>query len=442
MEETISTHVLEILQDRNVFYHSVQFPDDDTVSVRIHRDKIVRISKTCFSNRCIRNKSPCWIRYLTDKLHKAMDDCREEWVVCLENTIRLESIDTTGIKVHHVYDHVVHGFSCFASLQEIEALQQRHGNELKQIHRMNKVKATLKTQTLGPFLQRIGKKNSSNGPISPRVHIFVIDTGILASHPDLKVNTTLGINFTSKNKSAWNDDNGHGTHVAGIIGAINNDIGVMGGSPSANVIPIKVLNRQGSGSYSDIIAAINYLTNWKTKNPTIPAVVNMSLGGPPFQPLDDAINALINKGVSVVVAAGNESTNALFSSPARIEKAITVGAYNLNTNTMASFSNYGRAIDIWAPGVNIESTYLNNSYKMLSGTSMATPVVTSVIVNILSNPVYANYTPQQVKEIMIKFAKNPKNYDKTPAQNPPITLSRNAILSNTTEKLSVYIGNL
>jgi subtilisin family serine protease len=270
----------------------------------------------------------------------------------------------------------------------------------------------------------------------------VVDTGILASHPDLNVNKTLGRNFTSKDPKAWNDDNGHGTHVAGIIGAVNNNIGMMGGSPSANLIPIKVLNKQGSGSYSDIIAAINYIADWKTKNPALPAVLNMSLGGPPFKPLDDAINAIIGKGVSVVVAAGNESMDARYSSPARIEKAITVGAYDVSTNAMASFSNYGSVIDIWAPGTYIDSTSLNNSYRVLSGTSMATPVVTSVIVNILSQPQYTLYTPQQIKDVMINFAKNPQNYDKTPAVNPPIRLSRSAILFGTTNTLGVYIGNL
>jgi subtilisin family serine protease len=447
MENTISMHVAEVLEKKNVFHHSVQFLEEGTiVSVRIHRDKIVRIPRKCFSDQSIRNKSPRWMHHLTHKLHTALSDCREEWVVSLDQNCSLDELDTEGVKVHHIYNHVVNGFSCFASLQEMEALQQRHEKQIREVHRMNKVKATAKannrTQSLGTFLKRIGKVNGSKFPISPAVHIFVMDTGILGSHPDLNVNKTLGMNFTSKNKSAWNDDNGHGTHVAGIIGAVNNNIGTMGGSPSANVIPVKVLNSKGSGSYSDIIAAINYVTDWKSKNPTIPAVLNMSLGGPPFQPLDDAINTLIDKGVIVVVAAGNESTNSSLSSPARIEKAITVGAYDVTSNTMASFSNYGPGIDIWAPGVNIDSTYLNNGYRQLSGTSMATPVVTSVVVNMLSKSEYAQYTPSQIKELMMNFAQNPKNFDKTPAVNPPIRLSRNALLSNTTQRLSVYVGNL
>jgi len=446
MQDTISKHIAEVLEERNVFYHTVQFPDENTISVRIHRDKIVRISRKCFSDHGIRNKSKRWYRHLTDKIDLSLTNCREEWVVYVEESCRLDGMDMMGVKVHHVYDHVGNGFSCFATPSEMEAFQQRHGETIKEVHRMNQVKATVKAnnekQTLGPFLQRIGKLNGSNKPTSPNVHIFVVDTGILASHPDLNVNKTLGRNFTSKDPKAWNDDNGHGTHVAGIIGAVNNNIGMMGGSPSANVIPIKVLNKQGSGSYSDIIAAINYIADWKIKNPALPAVLNMSLGGPPFKPLDDAINAIIDKGVSVVVAAGNESTDARYSSPARIEKAITVGAYDVATNAMASFSNYGSVIDIWAPGTYIDSTSLNNSYRVLSGTSMATPVVTSVIVNILSQPQYTLYTPRQIKDVMINFAKNPQNYDKTPASNPPIRLSRSAVLSGTTNTLGVYIGNI
>jgi len=446
LQDSISRHVAEILGDRNIFQHTVQFPDENTVSVRIHRDKIVRISRKCFSNHGIRNKSKQWYHHLAQKLERGLVDCREEWVVCLEESCRLDGVDMTGIKVHHVYDHVMNGFSCFATPSEMEEFQQAHGHNIKEVHRMNTVKATVKAdnkkQTLGPFLQRIGKLNGSNKPISPNVHIFVVDTGILASHPDLNVNKTLGRNFTSKDPKAWNDDNGHGTHVAGIIGAVNNNIGMMGGSPSANLIPIKVLNKQGSGSYSDIIAAINYIADWKTKNPTLPTVVNMSIGGPPFKPLDDAINTLINKGVSVVVAAGNESMDARYSTPARVTGAITVGAYDVSTNAMASFSNYGSVIDIWAPGTYIDSTSLNNSYRVLSGTSMATPVVTSVMVNILSQPEYASYTPQQIKDVMINFAKNPQNYDKTPASNPPIKLTRSAVVSGTTNTWSVYIGNL
>ena len=447
MHDTISRHIVEILEERNIFQHTVQFPDEDTVSVRIHRDKIVRISRKCFSDHGIRNKSKQWFRHLTQKLDRGLTHCREEWVVCLEESCRLDGMDTMGVKVHHVYDHVMNGFSCFATPSEMEEFQQAYGPNIKEVHRMKMngkatVKADNKKQTLGPFLKRIGKLNGSNKPVSPNVHIFVVDTGILASHPDLNINKTLGMNFTSKNRTLWNDDNGHGTHVAGIIGAVNNNIGMMGGSPSANVIPIKVLNKQGSGSYSDIIAAINYITDWKTKNPALPTVVNMSIGGPPFKPLDDAINALINKGVSVVVAAGNESMDARYSTPARIEKAITVGAYDVSTNAMASFSNYGSVIDIWAPGTYIDSSFLNNSYRVLSGTSMATPVVTSVMVNILSQPEYTSYSPQQIKDVMISFAKNPQNYDKTPASNPSIKLTRNAVVSGTTNTLGVYIGNL
>lgn len=446
MENIISAHVSEILTANNIFHHSVQFPDQNTISVKIHRDKIVRISRNCVSEHCIQNKHTHWIRHLTKHLKSALSDCREEWVVCLEEGCHLSDMDTSGVKIHHIYDQdVMNGFSCFATPQEMQTLQQRYGNTIQKAHPMKnakvKVKANNSIQTLGPFLKRIGKLNGSQSPVSPNVHVFVIDTGILANHPDLQVNQQLGRNFTSKNASAWNDDHGHGTHVAGIIGARDNKIGIMGGAPSANVIPLKVLHRQGNGSYADIIAAVQYVATWKKKNPTTPAVVNMSLGGSPFQPLDNAIRALIELGVPVVVAAGNESTNALNSSPARMETAITVGAYDLTTNRMASFSNYGSGIDIWAPGTNVDSTFLKNNYKTMSGTSMATPVVVSAIVNLLSQPQYARYTPQQIKDSLLQFAKNPQNVDKTPAKNPLIILNSKAVQSKTSA-YSVYIGNI
>ena len=272
-----------------------------------------------------------------------------------------------------------------------------------------------------------------------------MDTGILASHPDLKskISTTFSKNFTTRNKAKWNDDNGHGTHCAGIIGAQDNTIGIVGTAPNVNLIAIKVLNRNGSGSNSNVIAGINYVAQWKTANPTLKGVVNMSLGGGVFQPLDTAISNLINNyGVSVVVAAGNESQNAANTSPARVAEAITVGAYTTGNNILASFSNFGSGVDLQAPGVSIRSCWLRNGYAVLSGTSMAAPMVAGAVVDMIANPAYSAYTPAQIREKLVEDATPlaPVCYNGVVGSNPRIALTTAAITAGTTDK-SVYIGS-
>ncbi|HWS00124.1 MAG TPA: S8 family serine peptidase, partial [Prolixibacteraceae bacterium] len=174
-----------------------------------------------------------------------------------------------------------------------------------------------------------------------------------------------------------NDDNGHGTHVAGIIAAKNDEFGVVGVAPGAKVIPVKVLNRSGSGSYSGIIAGVD----WVAAHGGVGDVANMSLGGPAYPDLDDAVETAAAGGIKFALAAGNESTNALTRSPARANGAnvYTVSAMDKNNN-WAYFSNYGNPpVDYCAPGVSIYSTYKGGKYATMSGTSMAAPHVAGLL---------------------------------------------------------------
>lgn len=203
--------------------------------------------------------------------------------------------------------------------------------------------------------------------------IWVIDSGIDLTHPDLNVSTN-GVSFCSYTTSP-NDDNGHGTHVAGIIAAKNNTIGVVGVAAGALVIPVKVLDSTGSGTFSGVLAGINYVA----VNGQEGDVANMSLGGGISPTIDGAVLTASAK-VKFAIAAGNETDNVINHSPARAEGAniYTISAMS-SGDTWASFSNYGTGVDFCAPGVSIYSTYKNGGYASMSGTSMATPHVAGLL---------------------------------------------------------------
>lgn len=202
------------------------------------------------------------------------------------------------------------------------------------------------------------------------VNAYVIDTGIRIAHSEFNGRATLGYDVI-KGNSKGGDCNGHGTHVAGTIGGIN-----YGVSKNVKLIAVRVLNCQGSGTTSGVIAGID----WVTKNAQYPAVANMSLGGGASTSLDTAVSNSINTGISYAVSAGNSSQDACVSSPSRVPNAITVGATD-QTDTRPSWSNYGNCLDLFAPGVSITSAWIGSdtAIRTISGTSMATPHVAGVI---------------------------------------------------------------
>ncbi|MDX9848772.1 MAG: S8 family serine peptidase [Tenuifilaceae bacterium] len=205
---------------------------------------------------------------------------------------------------------------------------------------------------------------------------WVIDTGIDYTHPDLNVNTTLSKTFVTRTTSA-NDDNGHGSHVAGTIAAIDNTIGVVGVAAGAQLVAVKVLDKRGSGAYSLVIAGVDYVAATAASGD----VANMSLGGPISDALDAAVIAAANKGIKFALAAGNESQNANNCSPARVNHAnvYTISAMS-STDVWASFSNYANPpVDYCAPGVSIYSTWMKGGYSTISGTSMASPHAAGVL---------------------------------------------------------------
>lgn len=201
------------------------------------------------------------------------------------------------------------------------------------------------------------------------VKVAVLDTGIDYKHPDLDDNCYGGVNVINPRKS-YKDDNGHGTHVAGIIAAEDNEIGVVGVAPDASLYGVKALDRNGSGWLSDIIAGLEWCVNNEMD------IVNMSLGSnSDIQAFHDACDAASAK-VILVAAAGNDGGAVDY--PAAYNSVIAVSATNISDG-LAYFSSYGSEIEIAAPGVNILSTYKRDGYETHSGTSMAAPHVAGTL---------------------------------------------------------------
>lgn len=211
---------------------------------------------------------------------------------------------------------------------------------------------------------------------------WIIDSGIDPNHPDLNVSTTLSKNFVTGSRQTaltWQDKNGHGTHVAGTIAAKNDGYDVIGVAPGATVIAVRCLDSRGSGQYSWIIAGVNYVAEAGTAGD----VCNMSLGGPSYNALDDAIRVAANDfGIKFAIAAGNEYRDCSATSPARAglgqPDIWTVSAHN-SQGVFATFSNYGAPVDICAPGVSVTSTKMGGGLTTMSGTSMAAPHVAGIL---------------------------------------------------------------
>jgi subtilisin family serine protease len=206
------------------------------------------------------------------------------------------------------------------------------------------------------------------------VTVYIVDAGIRYDHVEFGGRASFGYDAFGGNGS---DCNGHGTHVAATVGG--NTYGVAN---RVSLVSVRVLDCNGSGSMSGIIAGMD----WIGRNRRLPAVANLSLGGSFVQAMNDAVVRLTNAGVVVVVAAGNENVNACNGSPASAPDAITVGATD-QSDTRASFSNYGSCVDFFAPGVQIPAAYhtASNAYVYMSGTSMAAPHVAGAAALILQH---------------------------------------------------------
>jgi len=216
-----------------------------------------------------------------------------------------------------------------------------------------------------------GVMNVWNDVPETAVTVAVIDSGVCTTHPDLAGRVLSGWDYVDDDANPQ-DRNGHGCGVSSVIAAnIDDAIGIAGIAPNAMILPLRVLNASGSGSYSDVAQAIIDATDLGAN------IINLSLGGSASSTLlHDAVKYANNRGVIVIAAAGNDGANrALY--PAAYAEVISVGALDQNLN-IASFSNYGSQIDVWSPGANIITAYLNDGYAMQNGTSFAAPIVSGI----------------------------------------------------------------
>ena len=287
-----------------------------------------------------------------------------------------------GGRVKHVFKHALLGFSAELTPEAAEALA--NDPSVESVEEDGIVTAST-TQTSAPWgLDRIDQRDLplnaqyNYTPTGAGVHAYIIDPGIRTTHTQFGGRAN-GNGFSSiSDGNGSNDCNGHGTHVAGTVGG-----STYGVAKGVTLHPVRVLDCAGNGTDATVIAGVD----WVTANRVTPAVANMSLGGGASAALDTSIQNLINSGVTVAVAAGNDyGANACNSSPARVADAITVGS-TTSTDARSDFSNIGTCLDLFAPGSSITSSWYTSdtATNNISGTSMATPHVAGVAALYLQN---------------------------------------------------------
>jgi subtilisin family serine protease len=265
---------------------------------------------------------------------------------------------------NYVYDAALNGFAAQLNAGQLNALQHNPNVDYIEQDQEASIDTTQSSATWG--LDRIDQRNLplsttyTYNKTASNVYAYIIDTGIQTSHSDFGGRAAVSYDALGGNGQ---DCNGHGTHVAGTVGGAK-----YGVAKAVRLRAVRVLNCSGSGSYSQVIAGVN----WVTQNHASPAVANMSLGGSISSAVNSAVTSMISSGVFTAVAAGNSSANACNYSPSSVSSALTVAASD-RTDTRASFSNYGSCVDVYAPGVSITSDWRNGGTNTISGTSMASP---------------------------------------------------------------------
>jgi subtilisin family serine protease len=277
-------------------------------------------------------------------------------------------------KLKHLYDKALKGFAAEISDADVSALADDPRVKYVEEDGVVSLGTTQTGATWG--IDRIDQRNLpvdgnyTYNTTATNVHAYIIDTGILTSHTQFGGRASVGVDEVGDGQNGI-DCNGHGTHVSGTVGG-----STYGVAKGVSLVAVRVLDCSGSGTNSGVIAGVN----WVATNAIRPAVANMSLGGGASQAVDDAVTGAVNAGVVMCVAAGNSNVDACTTSPARAAAAITVaatGGPSGNNDTRASFSNFGTCVDIFAPGVNITSSWATSTTatNTISGTSMATPHV-------------------------------------------------------------------
>jgi aqualysin 1 len=343
-------------------------------------------------------------------LTQTPEEDTDPYIVVLEESVDSPSRVAEGIEgrqenleVDDVYTEALEGFS--AEIPDDSLDDVRNNSRVAYVERDNVVTTT--AQTLPWGVKRIGADNSMTSPGTsvvtvPDVHVYVIDTGIAyrpKAHPDLNAVDHVTMLGRGPNR----DCDGHGTHVAGTLAARDNASHVVGVAPRAPLTGVKVLDCKGDGWDSDVIDGIE----WVTENAQKPAVANMSLGGSKSRALNTAVRNSAASGVFYSLSAGNERMNACKASPAMTgagtNNGIVTTAATTRANKEVRWSNFGRCVDLWAPGTEILSTRLGGGTTTMSGTSMAAPHVGGTAALYLSNN--QDDTPEGVEKVLKRDAR-------------------------------------
>ena len=326
------------------------------------------------------------------------------YIVVFKNTVPNPAAEAANLmrgapggQVHHVYSSALKGFAATLPDQALAGLRNNPSVDYIEQDQTVSLVQTESNATWG--LDRI---DQADRPLDLLYHYngtgagvtaFIIDTGIRADHVEFTGRLQTG--YTAINDGRGTDDcNGHGTHVSGTVGGTT-----WGVAKGVSITPVRVLDCRGSGSWSGVIAGIDWVANSTAR----PAVANMSLGGGLSSSVNSALAGAVNQGVTMVVAAGNSSANACNYSPASEPSAVTVGA-TTSGDARASYSNYGSCVDIFAPGSSITSAWNtgNSATNTISGTSMASPHVAGVAALVAA--ANTNASPAAISSFLVSNA--------------------------------------
>jgi len=363
-----------------------------------------------------------YIVVLKDNVNIMNSSKHHTWLLNLLQTSTSESEE----KINHIFD-LHSNFRGYAGKFTQETIEKiRSSDEVAYVEKDQIVHA-YDIDTNAPWgLSRIAHRNKPdteeeykkypyNEAAGRNVTVYIIDTGVNVNHVDFEGRAVWGATIPDNDEDV--DGNGHGTHVAGTVAGKK-----YGVAKKANIVAIKVLRSNGSGSMSDVIKGIEFAVEHHNQRVAeakkfndeagdddekiiVKSAANMSLGGGRSRALDRVVDAAVKAGIQFAVAAGNDGMDACNYSPAASVNAITVGATTME-DRMAWFSNHGKCVDVFAPGHYITSTWIgsNVATNTISGTSMASPHVAGLIALLLSMPEYENKTPEEIKQVIIDMS--------------------------------------